>query len=137
MKINHSKDSDKIHKRTYKEEDYISGTDLLALREQLHNKCKYCYTPLQTDNMQAHDGLTIERLDNKIAHVKGNCTLACSKCNIKRMGVKSKNPTIQKEHAEYLKKRRTENIVREILDEILLNVARLTVNSICGECVDG
>ena len=139
LKIRDCKKSDRNAKdeRPYKEEEYITGADIIALRDELHNQCKYCYIPLQIDNMKAHDGLTIERLDNSKAHVKGNCTLACHRCNCMNVGVTSKLDKTRIRHAVYLKERRTQNIVAEILDEIILNVARLTVNSICGECVDG
>ena len=34
--------------------------------------------------------VTIERLDNKIGHIKANCVLACRKCNCSRVGDKQK-----------------------------------------------
>ena len=48
-------------------------------------QCYYCKIPLQYVKYQ-DDLSTIERLDNKLGHIKSNCVLACRKCNYSRIG---------------------------------------------------
>ena len=124
VKINHCKESDKRYNRKYKEEEYLTGEDITTLQEQLHDVCVYCNTPLQTDDMSRHDGLTIERINNNQAHVKGNCTLACWKCNNKKIGSPSKYAKTRKERKEYLNERRTRNAIRAMLNELIAKVSQ-------------
>ena len=133
-KVNHSKRKDAKYAsklQPYKEEEYITAQYVRNLRINQHNLCHYCSIPLQTEDMSSstEDGLWIERLNDEVAHIKTNCVLSCSKCNMKRFF----NPTPYK--TAWLEKRKTENAVRAVLDEIITNVAKLT--SICGGCVGG
>ena len=141
VKIRDCKNADRYAKvpRLYNEEDYLTGPDILALREELQNKCYYCKIVMQTEHMQGKDhddGLTIERFDNRLAHVKINCTLACWGCNINKIGHLSEfKPETQAKLRVWLENRKTENAVRAVLDEIITNVAKLSTNSICvGVC---
>ena len=48
-------------------------------------ECYYCKITLQYVTYQ-DDLSTIERLDNKLGHIKSNCVLACRKCNLSKIG---------------------------------------------------
>lgn len=48
-------------------------------------KCHYCNIDMQFLKYQP-DMCTIERLDNSLGHIIGNCVLACRTCNFKRVG---------------------------------------------------
>jgi len=49
------------------------------------NKCCYCAIELQMLELTANL-MTIERIDNRIGHVIGNCRIACYHCNCTRVG---------------------------------------------------
>ena len=119
MKINNSKDSDKKYKRLYKEKEYLTGEDILALRKKQNNLCFYCKRVLQTKNMKKPDGLTVERIDNSKAHVKGNCVIACHRCNMKDMGAPTNCAKTRQERIEYLAEQKTQNEMRSIFDAII------------------
>ena len=65
--------------------DFIDKEWVLNTREEQQNKCTVCGIVLQIENMNLHDGLTIDRLDEDVAHVKSNCVINCYKCNIRRV----------------------------------------------------
>ena len=67
--------------------DFIDKEFLENERKKLQNKCCYCFVIMQTENMLGvDDGLTVERIDNDLPHLKSNCTLACWECNTHRVG---------------------------------------------------
>jgi len=84
--IQNSNKSDKKYNRTYDKVDYIDYDFLLGLWESQHGLCVYesCKCEmvltfrLDTKNPQQ---ITIQRLDNEIAHIKSNCVLSCFFCN--------------------------------------------------------
>ena len=43
--------------------------------------CHYCKCQMQFENGNLKDGMTIERLDNYLAHIQSNVVLACHHCN--------------------------------------------------------
>jgi len=51
------------------------------------NKCCYCAIELQMLERTANL-LTIERIDNRLGHVIGNCRVACLHCNCAKVGEK-------------------------------------------------
>tara|TARA_R110001632_G_scaffold123293_1_gene236017 strand:- start:33 stop:563 length:531 start_codon:yes stop_codon:yes gene_type:complete len=89
-----SKSNDKKYNRIYEEADYIDYNFLLGLWETQTGLCGYelckCEMVL-TFNYESRNPqqITIERLDNNIAHIKTNVILSCFECNvIKRMETK-------------------------------------------------
>ena len=86
-----SKSSDKIRTRTYNEEDYITYEFLMSLYEGQQGKCYYenCNCDMTLDfnkSCRTPTQISIQRLDNEIAHIKSNCVLSCYFCNcVKRM----------------------------------------------------
>ena len=86
-----SKSSDKKHHRFNKDQfityDYVRG-----LIDQSMDICCYCNNSIQyliRDPTLA----TIERIDNNIGHIIGNCKIACLSCNIRRVGSKINDDT--------------------------------------------
>ncbi len=55
--------------------------------KKTNNKCSYCLKDLElfidNDNNVKSD-LTIDRIDNKLAHIKTNCKLSCLICNVSK-----------------------------------------------------
>ncbi len=79
-----SKKSDKKRNRRFKEEEYVSCRWIHEQLEMQYSRCVYCCCKMlfgEGMSRKDPDGLTIERIDEKVAHIKENCVLACSLCN--------------------------------------------------------
>lgn len=84
--IQGSKQSDKKYNRTYNEEDFITEDFLNELWVKQNEKCFYenCECKLTLDfnkDFRNPTQISIQRLNNDIAHIKDNCVLSCLKCN--------------------------------------------------------
>jgi hypothetical protein len=80
--LKNSKYSDKVNNR-YDQTNFIDYSFVENLIDDSEMKCCYCECKLQ--NTEYSDTLiTIERINNEIGHVKGNCKIACKKCNVGR-----------------------------------------------------
>lgn len=90
--IHHSKLKDRKYNR-YDHENFIDKDFLEELIANCWDKCYYCDRDLQW--LEKRDDLgTIERLDNRIGHIKTNCVIACFACNClgnKRIGLPTQN----------------------------------------------
>lgn len=62
--------------------DYVRG-----LIDQSLNNCCYCNITMQYITYDATLA-TIERIDNSIGHIIGNCKIACRTCNFRKVGNK-------------------------------------------------
>ena len=82
--VKHSKESDTEKGRPWNEEEYVTAGFLLEKFQEQEGACFYCGCEMQIQDRMADDGLTIERLDNSIAHTRDNCVLACFECNCKK-----------------------------------------------------
>ena len=83
--IRDSKSADMRNDRTWNEENYITEDFVKFLNEQQESKCIYCKITMKYGKGQFRDvsnGLTIQRMNNSLAHIKSNCVLCCYKCNI-------------------------------------------------------
>uniref|UniRef100_A0A6C0B751 HNH endonuclease n=1 Tax=viral metagenome TaxID=1070528 RepID=A0A6C0B751_9ZZZZ len=74
-------DKDKYNENLFIDEDYVI--------EQLincSNKCYYCRGPVSIlyEYVRAPQQWSLDRLDNKFGHNKGNCVIACLSCNLRR-----------------------------------------------------
>ena len=107
--IVHSKLHDKKYKRTYAEEYYIDPDFLIERRKKRNNQCIYCGIPLQSFNRKRFNGVTVQRLNNRLAHIKDNCVIACFQCNNFRMELE--NPKSLKR----MEARKTWNIISCII----------------------
>ena len=81
--INQSKVSDKKNNR-FDIVNFIDKCFCENLIEEYPN-CYYCSVELQYKNYQ-DDLATIERIDNKLGHIKSNCVIACKTCNVSKVG---------------------------------------------------
>ena len=85
--IKDSKSSDKAKNR-YDQTNFIDYCFVSNLIDDSEGKCCYCSQDIQFIHFQ--DNLaTIERLDDSIGHIKGNCAIACRGCNVRHV----KHPT--------------------------------------------
>jgi hypothetical protein len=83
-----SKSNDLKRNRPFNDEDYINSEFLHELYNKQNGKCFYCqnFMTLTIDNNKdcnviTKNKLTIQRLDNEIAHIKKNIVFACFFCN--------------------------------------------------------
>ena len=119
-----SKSSDKI-KNMFDSELFIDYSHVLNLIGESENKCCYCSKEV-VFNEYCTDMISIERIDTKKGHIKGNCAISCKDCNIGKVqrdhiktdnkykcvcGATMSNKTskinshvkLSKEHAKYIK----------------------------------
>lgn len=73
----------------YDQANFIDYEHVYNLIQESNNQCYYCNCDLQCVKYTSNMG-TIERLDNNIGHIKGNCAIACKSCNNKKVGQKRK-----------------------------------------------
>lgn len=78
---------DRIKNRT-SDDPMVKPIRLQTLRVLQRNKCFYCEEEMQVINRKKSNGLTIERLDNRLPHTTKNVVLCCSRCNCKRLSDK-------------------------------------------------
>ena len=68
------------YKITTQDKADFTADDLLDMAQA--NQCYYCKCILQYETPHVPDFATLERLDNSIRHLRGNCVVACFKCNV-------------------------------------------------------
>ena len=81
--IGHCKQAD-IHRG---QETNITREFCAQIIAESENKCVYCSVELQMLERTANM-MTIERIDNRLGHVIGNCRIACFHCNVSNVGHK-------------------------------------------------
>ena len=84
-----SKRNDKNRNRTYEENDYITRSFLKEMWVKQNGVCYYkdceCKLLLEFNkDCRNPNQISIQRLDNNIAHIQSNCVLSCFNCNVKR-----------------------------------------------------
>jgi hypothetical protein len=84
--VHNSKIADKRSNR-YDQTNFIDKCFVKNLIEDCEDKCYYCKCELQYINFTSNLA-TIERIDNKLGHIKGNCVIACKTCNVSKVGNK-------------------------------------------------
>lgn len=72
-------------KGIYDSENCVDYDHVLELIWIAQGSCYYCKCSLQYQKKQ-DDLATLERLTNRLGHVKGNCVIACWKCNRTHVG---------------------------------------------------
>ena len=90
--VGNSRVSDKKSGR-YDKENHITSKYLKELKRVSGEKCTYCCCELDWSHQPTHirrpKQVTLQRKNNKIGHIKGNCVYACFECNVvKRMECK-------------------------------------------------
>ena len=71
--------------RSWEDKDYITEPWIESQIEKHGTYCKYCQTNMTlyvTEEGHVESNITVDRLDNKFAHVSSNCQLCCHTCNI-------------------------------------------------------
>ena len=76
--------------RRYDKQNHITSKYLRELKRVSGEKCSYCECELDWSHQPTHirrsKQVTLQRVNNKIGHIKGNCVYACFECNVvKRM----------------------------------------------------
>jgi len=75
--------------RRYDKQNHITSKYLRELKQECGEKCSYCGCELDWSNQQhirRSKQVTLQRKNNKLGHIKGNCVYACFECNVvKRM----------------------------------------------------
>jgi hypothetical protein len=86
--VNNSRANDKRAGRDTSSTDYITSTRIRDLMVLQDCKCFYCEVVMiygnGVDRRRMKTAVTVERVDNHIEHLIGNCVLACRNCNLVR-----------------------------------------------------
>jgi hypothetical protein len=87
FKVENYKMQDRKANREIINEDYINENWLFNQIEQYGTYCKFCNKNMtlyidQENNIISN--ITVDRIDNKLSHVKSNCQLCCHHCNISK-----------------------------------------------------
>ena len=65
--------------------NFVTKEHIQAIRRELGGKCFHCHVQMDAENRDLPDGLTLQRLDNRLGHTIQNTTLACLSCNRHRV----------------------------------------------------
>jgi hypothetical protein len=82
-KVKNYKKQDKKRGRIWLTKDYVNPTWIEAQMQKQNYKCAICKGPLKisADDHCITSNVTVDRIDNQLAHTRGNCKLSCHKCN--------------------------------------------------------
>ena len=81
-KIYGHRSADKRAERVWEEAEYITADDVFKLWSEQGGKCKLCDKGMQLDwGRGDHEQVSVDRIDNALAHIKKNCRLTCLACN--------------------------------------------------------
>ena len=88
-RISH-KANDQYRNRKFKDEDYVNVDWVFKQADKLHGCCSLCNQKL-TMNLSKEEHIkydptiiSIDRINNKVAHTKKNCQIVCLKCNVRK-----------------------------------------------------
>lgn len=83
-KIQGNKNSDDKYGRSYSEDEYITSDWVKDRLIKCTNNCELCGKGLKLTGYEFrdHDQFSIDRIDNKIAHIQSNCQITCWGCNL-------------------------------------------------------
>ena len=82
--VKYSRAKDKKN-NIYDENNFIDYDYVKNLIIESNDKCCYCEIQLQFIHYDK-DLATIERINNSLGHIKGNCLIACKLCNCAKVG---------------------------------------------------
>ena len=106
--------------------DFIDKDYLHNSWDVQHNKCHHCKIITQPDDRCAHDGCTVERLDNSIGHSKANCVIACHACNCHRLCGDARSMKYLASRRIVAREHNTRIAVREVIDLLIKLVKELS-----------
>ena len=82
--VGNSRVGDINHNR-YDKANHITTKYLLELKRDKGDKCCHCDCVLDWSDQQhirRKKQVTLQRLDNNVGHIVGNCVYACFECNV-------------------------------------------------------
>ena len=81
--VKNSRNHDKMYKREYAVEDFITIQRIEDMACIQNDKCFYCGDAFNYDvpSRKDRDACTLERVDEKEVHTIENCILVCAYCN--------------------------------------------------------
>ena len=87
FKVENYKLQDDMKNRIYTDENFIDTKWIETRIATKGFKCEMCYKDFEIfidgDN-NVNSNMTVDRLDNSLAHIKTNCQLACLICNVSK-----------------------------------------------------
>ena len=84
--VRDSRTTDALKGREYDPTEYVDTPFLISLQQKQRNKCHHCGIFMNwLERRSQRNGLTLERLDNALPHVRSNCVLACKSCNSQKL----------------------------------------------------
>lgn len=84
QKVESYKSQDRKTQREFNNDDYVN-VDWIHEQYQKNKYCLFCkkhYELYLDENSSVVSNITVDRINNKLAHVKNNCQLCCHHCNI-------------------------------------------------------
>jgi len=86
-KVQNYKSQDARSNRTYNIKEYITGEWIMKQAEQIcHNRCPTCSAPFEIEILEPEyslkSNITVDRINNTLAHIKSNCAISCLRCNV-------------------------------------------------------
>jgi len=87
FKVENYKVQDTKAKREINNEDYINQDWIFNQIEKYGTYCKFCNTNMTLyidEENNVISNITVDRKDNKLAHIKSNCQLCCHHCNVSK-----------------------------------------------------
>ena len=67
---------------------FVTVPEVVAMFETVQGKCVYCTVPMKTEYVaKDKQQWTLDRMDNRMGHNRGNVVLSCLDCNLKRRNV--------------------------------------------------
>jgi hypothetical protein len=87
FKIDNYKIQDAKAKRTFDNNDYIDVDFIIKEMVRTSRKCSLCLKDFEIfvdDDYNVKSDMTIDRKNNKLAHIKSNCQICCFTCNVSK-----------------------------------------------------
>ena len=87
FKVENYKLQDAKAKREFENKDYINEDWIFNQIEKYGTYCKFCNINMSLyidDENNVKSNITVDRIDNKLSHVKTNCQLCCLHCNVSK-----------------------------------------------------
>ena len=85
FKCDNYKQQDHKVNRTWDEKEYVDEAWIFSQIEKHGTYCKFCKVNMMLyvgENSIVQSNITVDRINNKLAHIKTNCQLCCHQCNI-------------------------------------------------------
>ena len=67
--------------------EYVNEAWIFSQIEKHGTYCKYCKVNMMlyvAEDSIVQSNITVDRINNKLAHIKSNCQLCCLHCNISK-----------------------------------------------------